>query len=238
MNAKYALGALLVGAAALAHAGSLLRVTCEEANAGAIVSVNGKKKGPCPIDVEVPAGVIKLTAAKTYADGQSKLFEQAVEVGDGAIVKVSVQLLSQKAIELIRSAEGGSITSMLLLASSYRQGGGGLVPKDPEKYFYWSLKAAERGESSSMFAVGQAYVAGEVIPKDDATAAAWFKRGHERASAEAAVGDVDAMVTLGSAYFKGLGVPANRAQAAAWFRRVKDKGEPVGQMYLDLYGLN
>jgi len=235
---KKTVAVLLISmASGAASAASMLRLTCEGPNAGAIVSVDGKRKGPCPLDVQVASGTVKITASKIYSDGDEKLFEKIVQIGDGVVSKIDVQLLEKKAVETIRAAEGGDVSSMMLLGVAYREGNGGLAPKDRERSFYWALKAAERGESGSMFVVGDAYAEGEVVPVDSAKANIWYKRAYDKALKEAEGGNTDAMLLLGRAYAKAQGVAQDFAKAGNWFHRAKEKGEPLADKWLDLYGL-
>lgn len=91
-----------------AAATSMLRVTCEGADAGAEVSVNGKFKGECPIDMQVAPGMLTLRVERK--DGLYDLiFEQEIRMGDGVVKKVEAVLskhlnASKQKIEDQRSA--------------------------------------------------------------------------------------------------------------------------------------
>jgi formylglycine-generating enzyme required for sulfatase activity len=93
--------AILISLAALAAAlpsgasaadNSMLRVVCDGDAAGAEVSINGKFKGECPIDIQVPAGNVKLTVRKKVDANHERLFEQEIRIGDGVVKKIEVQL--------------------------------------------------------------------------------------------------------------------------------------------------
>lgn len=83
--------ATFFSACSFAQAQSMLRVTCEGADVGAEVSVNGKFKGECPIDMQVVPGTIKLRVVKK-ADGSEQVFEQEVRIGEGVVKKLEVRL--------------------------------------------------------------------------------------------------------------------------------------------------
>lgn len=78
-----------------AHAsGGLLRIICDGEANGAVVYVNGKMKGECPLEMKAAAGKLNLRVQKTV-NGDTKLFEQSMYMGDGVLKKVEVQLASQ-----------------------------------------------------------------------------------------------------------------------------------------------
>lgn len=78
-----------------AQASSALRVVCDGENAGAEISVNGAFKGQCPIDIQVNAGQIRLTAIKKSDPRRVGTFEQNIRIGDGVAQRIEVQLNMQ-----------------------------------------------------------------------------------------------------------------------------------------------
>jgi hypothetical protein len=94
MKAYVSIAATLVVLVALAAqtgvaAASTLRIACDDGAAGAEVTVNGKFKGECPIDVQVPAGTANVKVTKTV-NGKPTVFEQAVRIGDGVVKRLEV----------------------------------------------------------------------------------------------------------------------------------------------------
>jgi len=75
-----------------AHADSVLRVACEDADAGAAVYVNGQFKGECPLDAKVKAGTVQLRVTKTEDADRERVFEQTLNLGDDIAKKVQVVL--------------------------------------------------------------------------------------------------------------------------------------------------
>lgn len=76
-----------------AHAqGSILRVACEGNDVGAEVSVNGKFKGECPLDMQVGTGTLQLRLVKKIDALRERVFEQNIRMGDGAVKKVEAVL--------------------------------------------------------------------------------------------------------------------------------------------------
>jgi hypothetical protein len=64
---------------------SMLRVACEGDDVGAEVSVNGKFKGECPLDMQVAPGTLKLRVVKA-----ERQFEKEIRIGDGVVKKIAV----------------------------------------------------------------------------------------------------------------------------------------------------
>lgn len=85
--------AIALAAPLPAHAGtSILRVLCEGDNAGAEVSVDGKFRGKCPLDVQVSPGTLKLRAVKYAGSLYEQVFEQNVQISDGTVMEVEARL--------------------------------------------------------------------------------------------------------------------------------------------------
>ncbi len=80
---------------------SALRVFCDDDAAGAEVSINGKFKGECPLDVSVPEGLLKLSVVKKLDEEHQRSFNQDIRIGDGVLKRIDVRL---GAVEL--TAEG------------------------------------------------------------------------------------------------------------------------------------
>ena len=137
-------------------AGSMLRVTCEGDDVGAEVLINGKFKGECPMDVQVPAGVSKLLVQKKI-NNEDYLFEQDIRMGDGGVKRVEVRLVNKAFLLNIKKAEAGDIASMRLLQATYKNyvlNGNGNAKYNEEQCLKWTRKLAELGEGHAMFELG------------------------------------------------------------------------------------
>jgi TPR repeat protein len=80
-----------------------------------------------------------------------------------------------------------------------------------------------------MCALGNLYVAGRGVPKDEAKGAALCRQAAER-------GEPDAQTDLGNLYLQGIGVPHDVAQARHWYELAAAQGQPnasfvLGQIY-------
>lgn len=83
---------LAIAAHSSAHAQSMLRVVCDGDDVGAEVSVNGKVKGTCPVDMLVEPGTVKLRVEKKVAGVGVRVFEQEMLIGTGVRKKVEAVL--------------------------------------------------------------------------------------------------------------------------------------------------
>ena len=77
----------------------MLNVVCEGDDVGAEVSVNGKFKGECPLDIKVGAGTAKLRLVKKIQGRRDQVFEQEVRIGDGVVKRIDVVLAPRLDIE-------------------------------------------------------------------------------------------------------------------------------------------
>lgn len=72
------------------------------------------------------------------------------------------------------------------------------------------LKAAQQGDAEAQFSLGNMFVEGQGIPRDEQQAASWFRKAAEQ-------GFVAAQVNLGVMYTQGQGVELNLVEAHKWF---------------------
>jgi serine/threonine protein kinase len=96
-------------------------------------------------------------------------------------------------------------------------------------------RAADLGEPRAMQDLGEIFMEGTVVAKNDEEAARWFRKGAER-------GNVSAMLFLGGMYRLGNGVEQSDKEAADWFRKAADAGNPaamynLGNLYEDGRGV-
>lgn len=112
------------------------------------------------------------------------------------------------------AAERGETYAMENLGESYINGWYD-VEKDPEKGFEWLLKAAELGHTLAQYQVGNYYLKGEIVPKDETEGVKWLKK------ASAMNGDPDqpfkdAIRTLGTYYI----LHKDYKEAIEWYKKV------------------
>jgi formylglycine-generating enzyme required for sulfatase activity len=76
-------------------AGAMLRITCEEDDVGAEVTINGKFRGECPVDLKVSAGKLKLLVRKGVDAEHERVFEQDIRMGEDSSKRISPVLIEQ-----------------------------------------------------------------------------------------------------------------------------------------------
>lgn len=143
-----------------AHAESAaLRISCSGDNEGAVIYLNGKKKGECPDDFFVESGNINIRAVKVIDDDYERIFADDIYIEDIKRVRVTLSepRLNVKALERQRLAtiqknkkmasvalnksKEGDVEAMNTLAGYYASGHG--VEKSQTQSDYWKNKATE-----------------------------------------------------------------------------------------------
>ncbi len=235
------------GASALvANAG--VRVTCEGSSANARVTINGVFKGDCPIDVEVPEGLVVVKATKPLDSVYDQVFTSRFRLGadatrrleikfgdnvqfsasamaraDAAIEAESARKEAQqlKALpELERAAEGGDAAAMTRLGLIHERGLAG--PVSVSKAVAWYARAAQAGDPAGMAVYGRHLQMGLGVAKDEAQAAALY-------ASSAAKGHPEGLYQMGWLYITGeAGVAKNPKQAFALMKAAGEMGHPGG----------
>jgi uncharacterized protein len=76
---------------------------------------------------------------------------------------------------------------------------------------------ATRGDARAQFILGNLYLRGNGVPRDERTAADWYERAARQ-------GHVDAQFELGNLHYQGQGMAKNPAEALKWFLRAATSG--------------
>lgn len=84
---------------------SMLRVACNGPSLGAEIRINGTFKGECPLDVEVQAGTLEVSALKRLDANREQRFTQTFGIGEGVVKRLDVQLGPPELNEAGRRAE-------------------------------------------------------------------------------------------------------------------------------------
>lgn len=91
------LKALFIGLA-LTHAGTALaadaylRLRCDGDAAGAKVTINGVRKGECPVDLAIPEGQARIVVRKDLTQHSYRVFEKDLFLAGGAMKRETVVL--------------------------------------------------------------------------------------------------------------------------------------------------
>ena len=86
-------------------------------------------------------------------------------------------------------------------------------------------QAAEQGDATAQFNLGNMYATGEGVPQDDPEAARWFRLAAEQ-------GLASAQFNLGVMCANGEGVPKDNAEAVRWYRLAAEQGLANAQFML------
>ena len=98
-------------------------------------------------------------------------------------------------------------------------------PKPDRTQFEILLEKAQQNDAEAQYNLGRMYHYGEDVPRDFATAKAWYEKA-------AAQGQLDAQVNLGVIYNNGSGVPQNFNTAKAWYEKAAAQGHAEAQYNL------
>jgi len=193
---------------------SLLRIQCEDEDAGTEVYLNDKFVGECPVDAPVGEGSVQLRARKRVDADHEKLFEKKLLVVDGVSQRVELVMSASKltaegkareqttaAAALLKAAEGGDTGAMKKIAQRYDAGNG--IIKDPAKARFWrnkaevtsaqgELDAAISGNPQSMRAVAARYDAGLGVDRDPVQAREWLAKAETTEREQDALGKAQA----------------------------------------------
>ncbi|MGE5525376.1 MAG: hypothetical protein ACM3SS_16810 [Rhodospirillaceae bacterium] len=170
-------------------AGSLLRIACEGADAGAEVSINGQFKGECPLDIQVNEGIVQLRVLKKVDASRERVFEQQFRIGDGVVKKVEVALSAPRLNAEAQRRENERIAAERAEAmrrEQARQLARAAEEQADRESLEQQRKAAESRDTAAMIALSERYAAGKGVPKSDTEAVAWLRKAAAAGSALAA----------------------------------------------------
>lgn len=231
-------------------AAAILRVTCEDEDAGAEIQINGKFRGECPTNIQVPEGTLKLRVIKPMSATYDYYFEQEIRLTDNTIKKVDVVIPKDRATMNARTkkkislqiprwqkkAMAGDLPAMLALVKNYSNSD---ATPDADKALQWARKAADAGSAEAMYALGDVYKKGKGVEPNEAQATQWYAKRFEVLRREAEAGNAISMRLLAGAYATGKGVATNPALEKVWeskseagFMKLADEGNLEAMEYL------
>jgi serine/threonine protein kinase len=86
-------------------------------------------------------------------------------------------------------------------------------------------QAADLGDTRAMQDLGEIFMEGNVVDKNEKEAEKWFRKGADK-------GNTSSMLSLGGMFELGNGVEQSDKQAADWYRRAADAGNPAAMFNL------
>jgi len=131
--------------------------------------------------------------------------------------------------ELLSKAQSGDAQSQYELAMCYRKGSG--VPKDYQKSFEWTEKAAAQNQQDALFNKAVCYLQGEGVAINETAAVKIFSELSEKDNAKAQFGLAMCLLT-------GRGSTKNEKEAVKLFLKTAEKGDANAQYYLGRCLLN
>jgi hypothetical protein len=92
------------------------------------------------------------------------------------------------------------------------------VPENDAEAVRWYRLAAEQGNASAQYNLGNMYDSGEGVPENDAEAVRWYRLAAEQ-------GLSAAQLNLGYSYANGEGVQQNNVRAYVWWSAGAAQGD-------------
>ncbi len=158
-------------------------------------------------DAAVKAGQTRGLLGKAMLHGGSFGFEKQKD--------------DKKADEALKqAADAGSVEAMLLMGQRKIQRSEG-KGADFEEGLKWIEKAGEKGSGDAWVALGDLYLEGKSVKKDEKRAVECYRKGE-------ALGHAAAMAKLGNCHETGVGVEKDAAKAFAAYKAAADRGLPAG----------
>lgn len=153
--------------------------------------------------------------------------EAMVEAADIYSYKDDVE--AQKTL-LLKAAEQNYVDAEIdlgILYHSYETDDGNF---EYDKALYWYKRAADHGSDTACSYVGEMYLNGEGVEKDEKQAFEWFKKAHER-------GSVSGTTLYAKCFMEGLGVAQDKAKGIELYTRAarydSDAQYALGLCYLE-----
>jgi hypothetical protein len=131
---------------------------------------------------------------------------------------------------LTEKATDGDANAQLELGIRYLTGRGVAI-EDAVQARNWFLKAADQGNSTAQFWLGEMFSTGWGIPEDKARAAIWYRKAAEQ-------GLATAQFALGNMYESGRGAPLNHKEAVKWIQKAANQGLAPAKSWIQTHGGN
>jgi len=155
---------------------------------------------------------------------------------------------------IVDMAQKGHPEAQMKLGFAFSTGAGG-VPRDPERGFYWTLKAAEQGNAKAQYNAGLDYSKGIAVAKNSEKSEYWLKKAAAQGLPEAvkmfdmleksfvqdaipfiedledraSKGEAFAAYKLALIYRTGDGTPKDRIKMVIWLQKAAELGHAQAQ---------
>jgi TPR repeat protein len=224
---SYLVSVITLAAATAVHAqsaGSMLRISCEGEDVGAEVSINGKFRGACPVDVQVAAGTLQLQAVKKVDATHERAFIQELRIGEGSVKKIDVRLglVQLSAEERRRETERTRVAQQeARKREEERQRAEAETLRSEQQAAKDARTKAVAGDPAAMTTLSYFYRTGKGVEKSEVQTVFWLRKAVDAHYPQA-------MTALAVSYANGFGVPQDYQQARALFGQAAEAGDPVG----------
>lgn len=115
-----------------------------------------------------------------------------------------------------KAIEKDDIVSLTIMGKIYYYGLGG-IPPEYKTAFHWYQKAAIAGDSDAMWRLGNCYLNGKGVEKDEYRAFDWFEKSANQNNCEG-------LWRLGGLYVKGIGTKQDLGKAKAIYEKAAKLG--------------
>ena len=179
--------AIMFSSGNLYAADPVVRLTCEAKHTGAEVSVNGKFRGACPLDLVVKEGTLKIALTLPRTKELQLEYRKQVRIGDGVVMRVHIpeagwrRTYTESYRATIKdfpanfaAAKGGDKLAMYEVGKAYAYGLG--VAEDSQQALIWLSKAAKAGVPAAMRSLADLYESSFDLPNDEEKSLAWTRR--------------------------------------------------------------
>lgn len=193
----------------------------EIAETGAVF-VQEVVKGSAAEAYGIAAGDVVLSVDDTTTTDMQTLVRIVSAHAPGETTTLKIVRLAKSPVEFVQAFRNeaqrpDAAAVSFFLGNIYSNGMSIAAPKDAHESLNWYRKAADRGHSGALRAVGLAYANGRGVGKDEVEAVKWYRKAAEK-------GDASAMTNLGGHYANGNGIEKDAAKAVSWFHKAADKG--------------
>lgn len=177
-------------------------------------------------DINLVEGVSWLQVAMS-----SRIEAAYILLGQTLLTKFEEKAILQKGIKVLE--EGANVINsthcMYMLSEIYR-GDCTPIERDINKYFYWTLRAADNGEVNAKNEIAYMYNKGLGCEKSHSRALYWYHKAAQRNSPLAEY-------RLGEMYELGIGIAANLKEAKSWYKKSARHGFRPASRRLKIIGM-
>jgi hypothetical protein len=131
---------------------------------------------------------------------------------------------------LYQKASDGDVNSQLELGTRYLLGRGVAI-EDAVQARDWFTKAADKGNATAQFWLGEMYSTGWGIPEDKARAAIWYRKAADQ-------GLATAQYALGNMYETGRGAPLNHEEAVTLIRKAANQDFAPAKSWMKTHAMD